>query len=129
MKKIIAGLVVLILFMNVSSAEVYHPNEVAIISDAAGKNTFPERILMYEEIADIVHSYLYPNSDSADQLQEVDIDSVSLLVYTEVPQYCVRIIICNEPLAYATIYIDANTLEVTDITPKDYRTGHLLTDP
>ncbi len=85
MRYLIFVLVVLCLFTNVSSAEFYNPHEVVIITDAAGENTFPERIMSYEEIVNIVHDYLYPDSDHTDQSQEVDMYSVSLLVYTEVP--------------------------------------------
>lgn len=125
MRYLIFVLVALCLFTNASSAEFYNSNEIAIITNAAGENTFPKRIMSYEEIVDIVHDILYLGQDNTDQSQGVEIYSVSLLVYTEVPQYCVMIIKCNEPLAFATIYIDANTLEVIDITPEDYRDEHL----
>ena len=114
MKYLIIILVTLFLFVDVSSAEFYNPHEVTIITDTATENTFPEKILSYEEIVEIVHSYLNSNSDSLNKAKEVDVYSVSLLVYTEVSQYCVMIIICNDPLTFETIYIDANTLEVID---------------
>ena len=117
MKNLIIILVIVFLFVNVASAEFFNPHEVTIISDAAGENTFPEKVLSYEEIVEIVRCYL--SLDSADHSQEVDMYSVSLLTYTDIPQYCAIIILCNDPLKFATIYIDANTLEVIDTTSED----------
>ncbi len=128
MKAFIIVLVALFLFVNVSSAEFYNPHEIPIIIDVARENAFPERITTYEKIVDIVYDYLFSDSDSINQSQKIEINSISLLAYTEVPQYCVVIIIDEGTLEYATIYIDANTLEVISISPEDYRAGESFSD-